>query len=151
MDIQTVLAMMAEREKQCPPGARKLWKDAAVFVGDLVVKIEVLAAKAEALAEAIGSDVVVESVLLDSPPTEGQMIRALHAWIATYPDGTEGIIAHGLPGLGMTPLVTSRHPAAVQMEPLARHAMALSVGTEHPVTGVRLVSYDARQGAAQVG
>jgi hypothetical protein len=134
MDLNTVLAMMTEREKQSPPGARKLWRDAAVFVGGLAARAEARSGDDDVLG-------VVESRLLDSPPTPEQMIGALHAWIATYRDGTEGIIAHGLPGLGMTPLVTSRHHVGVQLEPIARHAMKLSQDTPHPVVAVRLVSY----------
>ena len=142
MDINTVLNLLTERAAQCPPGARQLWLDAAEFITGLVGKIETLA---EALADAAVEDVVVGR-LLDSPPTPEQMIGSLHAWIATYADGTEGIIAHGLPGLGMTPLVMSRHHVAVQMDKLARHAMELSQDSPHPVVSVRLVSYDMRAG-----
>ncbi len=49
-------------------------------------------------------------------------ISELHAWLATHEDGTEGIIASILPGLGSTPLVTSKRQVAERMEGLAREA-----------------------------
>lgn len=130
MDANTLFNLLTERAKQCPAGpGRQLWEDAARFVATHAFRA------ADVLA-------LLDTALLDTPPTPEQMIRSLHAWIATYHDGTEGIIAHGLPGLGMTPLVTSRHHVAVRMQPIARHAMALSQAGEHRVAGVRLVSFE---------
>lgn len=39
-------------------------------------------------------------------PRAGQAINTLYAWVATEPDGGEGVIAGVLPGMpGMTPLI----------------------------------------------
>lgn len=53
----------------------------------------------------------VEGVLIGGEPTPGQRITDLHCWIATYADGTEGIVAAGLEGLGITTLLSSRRAA----------------------------------------
>jgi hypothetical protein len=87
--------------------------------------------------------------LIASERTPGQRITELHCWIATYADGTEGIIAGGLPGLGMTPLVTSRRHAAEQLEVVAHNAMRLSRATPHRVTSVRLVTFTTTEGTRQ--
>ena len=87
--------------------------------------------------------------LIGSEPTPGQRITELHAWIATYADGTEGIIARALPGLGMTPLVNSRLHVARQLERFAREAMALTRGTPSPVVSVRLVTFTTTEGTRQ--
>lgn len=75
--------------------------------------------------------------LIASEPTPGQIISELHCWIATYADGSEGIIAHGLEGLGLTPLLSSRRDTAEAMETLARQAQDLSGN----VISVRLETY----------
>lgn len=87
--------------------------------------------------------------LVASEPTPGQRITELHCWIAIYADGTEGIIAGGLPGIGMTPLVTSRRHAAEQLEAVARNAMRLSQNTPHRVISVRLVTFTSTEGTRQ--
>lgn len=38
-------------------------------------------------------------------PYQGQKIERLFAWIATEPDGGEGVCAVNIPGVGWTPLV----------------------------------------------
>jgi len=78
--------------------------------------------------------------LIASEPTPGQIIRELHCWIATYSDGSEGIIAHGLEGLGLAPLLSSRRDTAEAMEVLARQAQNLS----NDVIAVRLETYRKR-------
>lgn len=75
--------------------------------------------------------------LIASEPTPGQIIRELHTWIATYDDGSEGIVAGGFEGIGMMPLVTSRLEVARLMEGPAWRAQALAPG----VVSVRLVTY----------
>jgi hypothetical protein len=87
--------------------------------------------------------------LIASEPTPGQRIAELYCWIATYADGTEGIIAGGLPGLGMTPLVSSRRHVAEQLEAVARNAMRLSQDTPHRVTKVRLVTFTTTESTRQ--
>jgi hypothetical protein len=92
---------------------------------------------------------VTDPKLIASEPTPGQRITELHCWIATYADGTEGIIAGGLPGLGMTPLVNSRRHMAVKLERFAREAMAATARTAHRVVNVRLVTFTTTEGTRQ--
>jgi hypothetical protein len=87
--------------------------------------------------------------LLPSPPTPGQLITELHAWVATYADGTEGIIAGELPGMGMTPLITSRRAVAESLEELARRAQRLTMHTRHRVVRIRLVTFTSTEGTRQ--
>jgi hypothetical protein len=79
--------------------------------------------------------------LIASEPTPGQMIHELHCWIATYSDGTEGIIAGGFEGIGMTPLLSSRRTQAEAMEPMARQAQLLTKNEPIRVLAIRLVTY----------
>jgi hypothetical protein len=77
-----------------------------------------------------------------SDPTPGQIIREIHAWIATYPDGSEGIMAAGVQGIGMTPLLSSRLELAKSMEPLARKTQRETM--RHPphwIVSIRLVTF----------
>jgi hypothetical protein len=83
------------------------------------------------------STAAVTDKLIASEPTPGQIIRELHCWIATYSDGSEGIVAHGLEGIGLTVLLSSRRETAEAMETLARKAQDLSSN----VIAVRLETY----------
>jgi hypothetical protein len=74
------------------------------------------------------------------------MIRDLHCWIGTYEDGTEGLLAGGLPGMGMSPLFSSRRHVAESMESIARQVMRMSHQTKHPVVSVRLVTFTSTEG-----
>ena len=87
-----------------------------------------------------------DAKLVSSEPTPGQRITELHCWVATYADGTEGIIAGGLEGLGMTPLLSSRRHVAESLEAKARETMQLSRRTKHPVVSVRLVTFRSSKG-----
>ena len=82
------------------------------------------------------------SKLIASAPTPGQMITELHCWIATYSDGTEGIIGGNIGhGSGMMPMMSSRRATAAMLKPLAKHAQALSLDTKNPVTSIRLATF----------
>jgi hypothetical protein len=85
-------------------------------------------------------EAVMDAKLVYSEPTPGQRITELHCWVATYQDGSEGIIAGGLEGLGMTPLLSSRRETAEKLEAKAREAMQLTKGQ---VVSVRLVTFKA--------
>jgi hypothetical protein len=85
---------------------------------------------------------MVDPKLISSEPTPGQRIDQLHCWIATYRDGSEGIIAGGLQGLGMTALLSSRRHVAESMESVAEKSRALSLDTRNPVVSVKLVTYE---------
>jgi hypothetical protein len=95
--------------------------------------------------------------LIASEPTPGQRITELHCWIATYADGTEGIVAGGIEGivaggiegLGVTTLLSSRHHVAMQLERHARAAMAATARTAHRVVSVRLVTFTTTEGTRQ--
>ena len=69
----------------------------------------------------------------DAPPE--QRVSRLYAWIAIQADGGEGIIGHVLPGLGMTPLVTSKLSVAVSLRLAAKQALVLS---GHPAVELRV-------------
>jgi hypothetical protein len=56
--------------------------------------------------------------VIGAEPTPGQFIREIHCWIATYPDGTKGIIAGGLEGLGLTTLLSSHREKAEAPAPI---------------------------------
>src|SRR3954470_19950123 len=84
-----------------------------------------------------------------SEPTPGQMIRELHCWIATYPDGTEGIMAHGTEGYGVMPLVSSDRSLAERLERAARDtALQVNRQTGHTVT-IRLATFTSTEGTRQ--
>jgi hypothetical protein len=69
---------------------------------------------------------------------EGEpVIRELFAWIGTYGDGSEGIIAGGIEGIGMAPLITSRRRTADQMRRYAERGVAETPGC----VSVRLVRF----------
>lgn len=87
--------------------------------------------------------------LIDSEPTPGQRITELHCWIATYRDGTEGIVAAGLEGLGMTTLLSSKRHVAERLADVAHGAMRLSLHTANPVDRVRLVTFTTTEGTRQ--
>lgn len=80
-------------------------------------------------------------VFLDLPPDSDQIITELHAWIATHPDGSEGIISHStrLPGgsIGHMPLISSKASVAARMRQAALQAVKIS---PRPIT-VRLARF----------
>jgi hypothetical protein len=79
--------------------------------------------------------------VIGSEPTPGQVIRELHVWIATYADGSEGIIAGGLEGIGMSPLMSSRRHVAEALEPKARSAQRAVMHQAKHMTTIRLVTF----------
>lgn len=91
----------------------------------------------------------VEGVLIGGEPTPGQRITDLHCWIATYADGTEGIVAAGLEGLGITTLLSSRRAAAERLEPIAKAGLRESMHFAHPIVSVRLVTFTTTEGTRQ--
>lgn len=80
-----------------------------------------------------------------SKPIPGQFIKELYAWVATYPDGTEGIIAGGIPDVGFTPLITARRDVANAMETIAQDVAA---SFPDRIT-VRLVAFTSTEGTRQ--
>jgi hypothetical protein len=91
----------------------------------------------------------MDAKLVASEPTPGQQITELHCWIATYADGTEGIVAGGLEGLGMTTLMSSRRDQAEKMQPFAREAQRLTMHTAKRVVRIRLVTFTTTEGTRQ--
>jgi hypothetical protein len=73
----------------------------------------------------------------------------LHCWIATYADGTEGVIGGGVEGVGLVTLMSSRRHIALIMERNAREAMAATARTAHRVVSVRLVTFTTTEGTRQ--
>lgn len=79
-------------------------------------------------------------------PPPGQVITELHAWIATYAEGGQGIIAAILPGLGSAPLVSSKRSHMTMAEGVARHAALLTAGRGNgEVVSVDLVTFQRVQ------
>jgi len=61
----------------------------------------------------------------------GQKIEKLYAWVATEPDGGEGVCAMSIPSLGgMVPLVGADR---ARIESLRPHAAAVRTATGFPV------------------
>jgi hypothetical protein len=87
--------------------------------------------------------------VISSDPTPGQFIREIHCWIATYPDGTEGIIAGGIEGLGMTPLLSSRRDVAERLEPQARRAQQAVMHQAKRIVSILLVTFTTTEGTRQ--
>ena len=87
--------------------------------------------------------------VIGSDPTQGQFIRELHVWIATYPDGTEGIVAGGLEGLGITPLMSSRRATAESLESQARRAQRAVMHQANRIVSLRLVTFTTTEGTRQ--
>jgi len=87
--------------------------------------------------------------LIKSESTPGQQITELHAWVATYEDGTEGIVAGGVAGVGLTPLLSSRRDLAENMQGLAREAQRMTMHTQHRVVRIRLVTFTSTEGTRQ--
>jgi hypothetical protein len=71
-------------------------------------------------------------------PGQGLTIDALYAWVATEPDGGEGVCAMNIPGFGMTPLVGADMDRIKSLRPFAEQARKL---TGYPV---RLVRFSRR-------
>lgn len=82
-----------------------------------------------------------EIQLIGNTPTPGQKITELHCWVATYRDGSEGIIAANLDSLGMAPLISPRLKAVQSLEQMARAVQRRSLDTKIPVVNVRIVSF----------
>lgn len=83
---------------------------------------------------------------LHSDPTPGQRITQLHCWVATYADGSEGIVAGGVEGIGMTPLMSSRRHVAVALGPVARRAVRTVQQQAGHATKIRLVTFRSVEG-----
>lgn len=86
------------------------------------------------------------NLYIDNPPPSEQRIDALHVWIATYADGSEGIVSADLPlasGLGMRhmPLMSSKRELVERMEPLARSVQKAAVRQAKRITKLDLVTY----------
>lgn len=91
-----------------------------------------------------------DPLIISSDPIPGQRITDLHCWIATYADGTEGIIAGGLSGVGVAPLLSSRRKAAEALEGKAREAQrAVMHQTKHRIVSIRLVTFTSTEGTRQ--
>jgi hypothetical protein len=74
-------------------------------------------------------------------PGQGQAIEALYAWVATEPDGGEGVVGVGADvGLGgVTPLVGADMDRIRSLRPFAEAARQM---TGYPVRLVRFGSRD---------
>lgn len=81
----------------------------------------------------------------EQAPPPDQRIRQLHAWIATFPDNSEGIIAGGFQGLGMAPLVSSSRDIAEKMEPMAIRARQANLVGAGRIVSVRLVTFTSTE------
>jgi hypothetical protein len=62
---------------------------------------------------------------LDTPENEAKIDR-LYAFMSVDADGKNGIIAHILPNLGSTPLVTGSRRVALKMIPMAEAVAKLT-------------------------
>jgi len=72
-------------------------------------------------------------------PGRGKSIDALYAWVATDPDGGEGVCGANIPGLGgMVPLVGADMDRVKSLRPFAEATRAASA---YPV---RLVRFSRR-------
>jgi len=88
--------------------------------------------------------------MVGNRPTPGQKITELHCWVATYADGTEGILAGGIKGLGIVTLMSSKRSHAEKMAGAAREAQQLTNNrTIHRVVNVRLVTFTTTEGTRQ--
>lgn len=87
--------------------------------------------------------------VISSDPTPGQLIQQIHCWIATYPDGTEGIIAAGLEGLGVIALLSSHRDKAEAMEAQARRAQRAVMHQANRMVSIRLVTFTTTEGTRQ--
>jgi hypothetical protein len=88
----------------------------------------------------------VAALLSPIEPAAGDRITDLHVWIATMMDGSEGIIAGGIPGLGMSTLMSSRRHVAVQLGQYARDVQAMA---QESVKSFRLVTFTSTEGTRQ--
>lgn len=70
-----------------------------------------------------------------------ERITELHAWIATSEDGSEGLVAGGIEGMGMVPLVTSRRHIAEAMGRVAERALREARADGSLMVSVRLVTF----------
>jgi hypothetical protein len=87
-------------------------------------------------------------IYLDMPPPEGKRVAELHVWIATYPDGREGIVSGDFEmpgGLGMRhmPLMNSKRHVAAALEPMAHRARRAAMHQADRIVRVRLVTFRA--------
>ena len=73
-------------------------------------------------------------------PGQGQAIEAMYAWVATEPDGGEGVCAMNIPALGgMVPLIGADIDRIKSLRPYAEQTREI---TGYPV---RLVRFSARE------
>jgi hypothetical protein len=68
----------------------------------------------------------------DRPPPE-QRVAMLYAWVAIYPNGSEGIISGIVPTIGATPLISSQSRSALRLESAARRCQDLSAQRGEPI------------------
>jgi hypothetical protein len=82
----------------------------------------------------------------DLPPPAAQRINQLHCWIATYPNGSEGIISADMPmpgyGIRHMPLMASKREVAEGLAGLARRAQRAAMHKTDRMIRIRLCSFD---------
>jgi hypothetical protein len=71
---------------------------------------------------------------LENPTPADSRMDTLYAWIAIHENGGEGILAGGIPGLGMVSLICGNERLAEKLERLADAACAASARAGKPVT-----------------
>ena len=75
-------------------------------------------------------------ILADFPPDAGQRVHVLYAWIATHPDGSEGIMSADLPmfeGMRHVPLLSSKRHVVENMRDLVEQIVSMSVAAGTPI------------------
>jgi hypothetical protein len=83
-------------------------------------------------------------------PPAGPRIEALYGWIATYPDGSEGVISAALPlpgslaslGRRVLPLLAASRQTAEMLAPYARQALCAAPAER--AVAVQLVTWRRR-------
>ncbi len=79
-------------------------------------------------------------IYVDHQPPPHQRIEQLHVWIATYEDGSEGIVSGDIemvPGLiRHIPIMSSKRHVAEGLKPLAERAAEM--GREHNGKGMTI-------------
>jgi hypothetical protein len=81
---------------------------------------------------------------LDMPPPGEQRITELHLWVATYPDGGEGVVSADIPipdiGSRHMPLMSSKRAVAERLKPYAESAQQAAAGAGR-IVSLQLVTY----------